>query len=142
MVLSDDDKRQWMQRVPLFRGCSPGALALLAERLGEIHFRAGQHMVTQGQVGNGLYMLVSGTAEVRRGDEVIAVLEPMDVFGELAVLDQKPRDATVVALGPVTALALASWDLIAALEEDPQLALNLLRELAGRIRVFENRHVN
>jgi len=142
VALSNDDKQHWMRNVPLFRGCSPEALARLAERLGEIQFRAGQHMVTQGQVGNGLYMLVSGRAEVRRGDEVVAVLEPMAVFGELAVLDQEPRDATVVALEPVTALALASWDLIAELEEDPQLALNLLRELAGRIRLLEDRHVN
>lgn len=142
MALSNDDKQQWMQHVPLFRGCSPEALARLAERLGEIEFRAGQHMVTQGQVGNGLYMLVNGKAQVRRGDDVIAVLEPMDFFGELAVLDQKPRDATVIALEPVTALALAAWDLIAELEKDPQLALNLLRELAGRIRLLEDRHIN
>ena len=62
-------------------------------------------MVTQGQVGNGLYMLVSGRAEVRRGDEVIAERNPMDIFGELAVLDQNASDATVVAIRPVTALA-------------------------------------
>ena len=142
MALSNDDKQHWMQNVPLFRGCSPAALARLAERLGEIQFRAGQHMVTQGQVGNGLYVLVSGRAQVRRGDEVVTILEPMAVFGELAVLDQQPRDATVIALEPVTALALASWDLIAELEEDPQLAINLLRELAGRIRLLEDRHVN
>ena len=128
-----------MQRIPLFQGCPDESLARLADRLGEIHFGTGQHMVTQGQVGNGLYILVSGRARVQRGDDVIAELGPTDFFGELAVLDQQPRDATVIAGEPVTALALASWDLIAELERDPQLALNLLRELAGRVRHDQDR---
>lgn len=142
MALSIEDKQRWMAHVPLFRGISPEALARLAERLGEIEFDPGQHMVTQGQIGNGLYIIVSGKARVQRGDDVVAELQPTDFFGELAVLDQRPRDATVIAIEPVTAVGLASWDLIAELEQDPPLALNLLRELAGRIRSLEDQFVN
>jgi CRP/FNR family cyclic AMP-dependent transcriptional regulator len=142
MALSTQQKRMWMERVALFQGCSDESLDRLAERMGEIEFRAGQHIVTQGQVGNGLYILVSGKARIQRGDDVIAVLEPTDFFGELAVLDQQPRSATVIATEPVTCLGLASWDLIAELENDPTLALNLLRELARRIRFLEDRYIH
>jgi CRP-like cAMP-binding protein len=141
MALGTQEKRSMMERVPLFRGCAQESLERLAQRMGEIQFSSGQHMVTQGQVGNGLYIMVSGKARVQRGDDVIAALGPTDFFGELAVLDQQPRNATVIATEPVTALALASWDLIAELEHDPQLALNLLRELAGRLRSIEDRYV-
>lgn len=142
MALGTDEKRRWLERIPLFHGCATDALDRLAERMGEVEFAAGQHMVNRGQVGNGLYIIVSGTARVQRGDDAIAVLKPTDFFGELAVLDQQPRNATVVAAEPVIALALASWDLVAELERDPQLALNLLRQLAGRIRAIEDEYVN
>ncbi|MEA2623794.1 MAG: family transcriptional regulator, cyclic receptor protein [Chloroflexota bacterium] len=141
MALDTNAKREWMARVALFRGCSPDALERLAERMGEVEFPAGHHIVTQGQVGSGLYILVTGRARVLRGDDLIADLEPGDFFGELAVLDQMPRSATVIALEPTTCLGLASWDLIAELERDPQLALNLLRELAGRIRFLEDQYI-
>jgi CRP-like cAMP-binding protein len=142
MTVTNEERRTWMERVPLFRGCSDESLNRLAERMGEIEFEAGQHIVTKGQVGNGLYILMSGKARIQKGDDVIAVLEPTDFFGELAVLDQQPRSATVIAIEPVTCLGLASWDLIAELERDPQLALNLLKELARRIRFLEDRYVH
>jgi CRP-like cAMP-binding protein len=142
MTVTTEQRRTWMDRVPLFRGCSDESLDRLAERMGEIEFEAGQHIVTMGQVGNGLYILMRGKARIQKGDDVIAVLEPTDFFGELAVLDQQPRSATVIAIEPVTCLGLASWDLIAELERDPQLALNLLKELARRIRFLEDRYVH
>ena len=56
------------------------------------------------------------------------------------MIDQLPRIASVIAEEPTSCLALASWDLIAELERDPPLALNLLRELAARIRAVEELH--
>lgn len=137
-----EDRVHWLARVQLFHGLATDALKRLADLMGEIRFSAGQQVVSQGQVGNGLYIIVSGKARIQRGDDVIALLESGDFFGELAVLDQQPRSATVIAVQPVTALGLASWDLIAELERDPRLALNLLRELAGRIRDLEDRYVH
>jgi CRP-like cAMP-binding protein len=90
--------------------------------------------VLQGQVGNGLYIVVSGAARVVQGADVLARLGPGDFFGELAVIDQQPRSASAYAEGPSSCLALASWDLMALLAEEPALALNLLRELASRLR--------
>jgi CRP/FNR family transcriptional regulator len=131
-----------MERVPLFHGVPQESLTRLAERAGEIDFEAGQHIVNQGQIGNGLYVIMAGEARIQRGDEEIAVLGQGDFFGELSVLDQKPRSASAVAVTDVSFLGLASWDLMAEIEHDPKLALNLLRELAGRIRYFEDRYVH
>jgi len=140
MALTTEEKMAWLERVELFKGCPPDALRRIAERGGEIEFPAGRHIVTQGVIGNGLYVIVSGRARVMKGDEVMAELGPGDFFGELSVIDQLPRLATVIAEEPTTCLGLASWDLIAEIERDPKLALNLLRALALRLRAAREEH--
>jgi CRP/FNR family cyclic AMP-dependent transcriptional regulator len=140
MALTADEKVAWLERVELFKGCPADALRRVAERCGEVEFPEGRHIVTQGVIGNGLYIIVSGLARVVKGDELVAELGPGDFFGELSVIDQLPRLATVIAEEPTICLALASWDLIAELEHDPQLALNLLRGLALRLRAAREQH--
>ena len=134
MALTGDERLAWLREVPLFRGCAESSLAALAERTAEIDFRPGQAIVQQGQVGNGLFILVKGTARVTTGDQELAHLGPGEVIGELSVIDQEPRVATVTAVEAVRCLALASWDLLALLEEDAQLGLNLVHELVRRLR--------
>jgi CRP/FNR family transcriptional regulator, cyclic AMP receptor protein len=140
MALTTEEKTAWLARVELFEGCSPAALRQIAERSGEIEFPAGRHIVTQGMIGNGLYIIVAGLARVVKGDETVALLGPGEFFGELSVIDQLPRTASVVAEEDTTCLGLASWDLIAEIERDPQLALNLLRGLASRLRAVREQH--
>ena len=134
MPLSDDDKRDWLAQVPLFHGASADVLGRLVDLTGELTFMAGQPIVLQGQVGNGLYIVVSGEARVVQGTRELDRLGPGDLFGELAVIDQQPRSASAFAVETTTCLTIASWDLLALLERDPKLALNLLRELAARVR--------
>jgi CRP-like cAMP-binding protein len=69
-----------------------------------------------------------------RDGESIATLGPGDFFGELSVLDGKPRNAQVVTIGPTTCLALASWDFEAVLLAEPKVTLAILRGLATRLR--------
>lgn len=134
MTLTTAEKRAWLERVPLFRDCAPEVLDRLAEACGEFDFGPDELIVRQGQVGNGLYIVVSGAARVTQGGTELARLGPGDFLGELAVIDQQPRAASAQAEGPTTCLTLASWDLLAMLGRDPTLALNLLRELAARLR--------
>jgi CRP/FNR family transcriptional regulator, cyclic AMP receptor protein len=140
MALTTEEKMAWLERVELFAGLPADAVQRLAERCGEIEFPAGHHIVTQGIIGNGLYIIIAGLARVVKSDEVIAELGPGEFFGELSVIDQMPRLATVIAEEPTTCLALASWDLIAEIERDPKLALNLLRALALRLRAAREEH--
>ena len=134
MSLTTSEKRALLEKVPLFRDCAPDVLDRLAEACGEFEFAPGELIVRQGQVGNGLYIVVSGGARIVQGDRELAHLGPGDFIGELAVIDQRPRAASAQADGPTTCLTLASWDLLAMLDRDPTLALNLLRELAARLR--------
>jgi CRP-like cAMP-binding protein len=134
MPLTTGERRRWLSQVPLFHGASDPVLDRLSDASGELSFGAGQPIVLQGQVGNGLYVVVSGVTRIVQGDTELARLGPGDFFGELAVIDQQPRSASVYALEPTTCLTLASWDLLAMLEREPKLALNMLRELAGRLR--------
>lgn len=140
MPLTTEEKMKWLSHVELFAGLPPDALARVAERCGEIDFPPGRHIVTQGIIGNGLYVIMSGRARVMKGDEVVADLGPGDFFGELSVIDQMPRLASVIAEEPTNCLGLASWDLIAEIERDPKLALNLLRALALRLRAAREEH--
>lgn len=139
MALTDDERLAWLREVPLFHGCAEASLLRIAERTADVSFATGASIVQQGQVGNGLFLIVAGTAAVTTGEQELARLGPGQVIGELSVIDQEPRVASVVALEPVTCIALASWDLLAVLDTDPHLARNLLTELARRLRAADAR---
>jgi CRP-like cAMP-binding protein len=134
MSLTIEEKRAWLAKVPLFRGCSPEAIEQLAAVTAEFAFSDDQAIVQQGQVGNGLHVIISGGARIVASTEELARFGPGDFFGELSVIDQRPRTATARAIGSTVCLALASWDLMSVLEREPQLAKNLLVELASRLR--------
>lgn len=134
MSLSRQEKLAWLEQVPLFKNCEREVVEQIADATGELGFEADQAIVKQGQVGNGLYIVVSGEVRIMAGSDELARLGPGQFFGELSVIDQQPRNATAYADGSTVCLALASWDLISLLERDSRLAMNLLRELAGRLR--------
>jgi len=139
VTLGRQDKVAWLEQVPLFSGCSHEVVERLADASTEVAFSAGQAIVMQGQVGNGLYIIMSGEVRILAGDDELARIGPGETIGELSVIDQQPRVAAAVASVDTVCLALASWDLIALIEQDPSLALNLLRQLAGRLRRADER---
>jgi CRP-like cAMP-binding protein len=140
MPISTDEKAAALARVPLFTGISDESMARLASVAGVQEFEDGQFIVRQGQVGTGLYVILRGAVRVIRGSTELARLAETDFFGELAVIDQQPRLASVQADGDVVCLALASWDLLQLVESDSALALNLIRGLASRIRATDEQH--
>ena len=94
MSLTTQEKRARLERVPLFRGCSSEVLDRLAAVTSEFAFPDAAPIVQQGQVGNGLYIIVSGGARIIAGTEELARFGPDDFFGELSVIDQRPRAAS------------------------------------------------
>ncbi len=140
MALTREERSRLLGGVELFAGIEPGAVADIADRAIEVEYAAGRHIVRQGEVGTGFFLLISGQARVIRNDEVLATLGPGDFFGELSVLDRMPRIAHVTTDTPVVCLALASWDLEALLLAQPALALALLRGLARRLREAREQH--
>lgn len=140
MPLQTEDKASVLASLPLFDGISDESMARLAAVTDEQDFAPGQFIVLQGQIGAGLYVILEGSARVVRGSEELARLGPTDFFGELSVIDQMPRSASVQSIEPTRCLALASWDLLDLLESDPKLALNMIKGLATRIREQGEQH--
>ena len=134
------DTIRFLQRVPLFQGLNSRQLGKLAERFVERKYAAGQSMVTQGQGGEGFFIIVSGKAEAIRvradGDRVVVnTFGPTAFFGEMALLDDGLRTATVQAVEACGCLVLTRWDFLGILKEDADMAVTVLQELARRFRI-------
>lgn len=141
MTLTRDRRIGLLAAAPLFAGVDADGIDRIADRAVEVDFPAGHVIVRQGEIGTGFFVIASGHARVVRDGETIATLEAGDFFGELSVLDGRPRTAQVVADAPTTCLALASWDFEAVVQEVPTVALSVLRGLATRLRdLTEARH--
>lgn len=134
MTLTRDRRTELLAAAPLFVAVDAAGLELIADRAVEVDFADGHVIARQGEVGTGFFVVVRGGARVVRDGDTIATLGAGDFFGELSVLDGRPRVAQVIAVGETTCLALATWDLEAVIGEQPSVGLALLRGLAERLR--------
>ena len=134
MTLTTDHRAELLASTPLLAGVDPEGIAMLAQRMVEVDFPKGGVIARQGEVGTGFFLIASGSVRVVRDGKTIARIGPGDFFGELSVLDGRPRVAQVVADEPTTCLGLATWEFEAAVKEQPAVALGVLRGLAGRLR--------
>ena len=126
-----------LERTQLFRGLKRRQLEGLAQRFVEREYAAGQAVVSQGQGGEGFFIVISGAADAiyKRADETEVTLNsfgPGDFFGELAVLTDSMRTASVVATKPTHCIVLTRWDLLGLLRSDADMAVAVLQQLAAR----------
>lgn len=141
MALSREQTIELLAATRLFAGVDADGLARIADRISELDVMAQRVIARQGEIGTGFFIIAAGSVRVIRDGATLAELGPGDFFGELSVLDGKPRNAQVVSTEPTTCLALASWDFEAVVRDQPSVALAILRELAGRLRqLTEERH--
>jgi CRP/FNR family transcriptional regulator len=131
----------FLRRVPLFQELDDHTLREIANAAVEQRWEAGQEIVRQGDTGVGMFVVRSGKVEiVQEHDgkhEKIRELGPGDFFGDMALLDEFPRSATVRALEPTTCLGLTRWHFRGILESHPQIALKFLPILTKRLRAAE-----
>ena len=123
-----------LARVPLFATCSTKDLQKIAKASDEIAVKAGTTLVDQGQQGREAFIVVDGTAAVKRNGRKITTLGPGAVIGELSLLDRGPRTATVTADTDMTVLVNDQRNFAGVIDQVPALAHKLLATLAGRIR--------
>lgn len=140
MTLTDDHTTRLLSKTRLFAGVDAEGIRRIADRITEIEVPAERVIARQGEIGTGFFLIASGAVRVVRDGETIAELGPGEFFGELSVIDGKPRNAQVVSTVPTTCLALASWDFEAVVREQPSVAIAILRELAGRLRDLTETH--
>ena len=134
-----------LARVELFSGLNKKELRTLAESCQERKYKAGTRIISQGDTGVGLYIITSGKVRIThssgpgQAEEDLATAGAGDVLGEMALLDDLPRSATITAVEDVTALLLPVWEFRTVLRNHPDIALKLLSVLSRRLRKAEQR---
>ena len=130
-----------LAQVPLFSACSRKDLGLVARRADEIEVEAGKVLITEGTHGHEFFVIMDGTADVTRSNTKVATLGPGASFGELALLDKEPRNATVVATKPMKLVVLGQREFGGLLDEVPGFSRKLLAGMAHRLRESDLRSV-
>jgi CRP-like cAMP-binding protein len=103
---------------------------------GERFASAGDVIVRRDDEATEMFVIRSGTVEIRRGDGVVAHLGRGDFFGEMSLLESLPRDADAVAVTDVSLLVITQGGLLVRLRRDPTFALEMLHRLSGRVRAL------
>ncbi|HEV2311377.1 MAG TPA: cyclic nucleotide-binding domain-containing protein [Acidimicrobiia bacterium] len=128
---------EWLAKVPLFNGLSKKQLrevSSLATRLDE---PAGTQLTKEGRVGNEFIIVLEGEIEIRKGDEIVATRGPGSYVGEIALLDNRPRTATVVAKTPVVIEVIGRREFRTLLADAPELQAEIMNTMAQRLAELE-----
>ncbi len=141
--MADDPSLTLLARCPLFAGVLPDDLRDVARHLRRRRFRRGEVIFHQGDPGDSLHIIASGAVKIllpsAEGDEaIIATLHAGDFFGELALIEEHPRSATVVADEPTECILFVAWEFTALLKEFPEMAIPLMNALIARLHRREH----
>ena len=127
-------------KVSLFSSCSNKDLEKIAKAGDEVKMDAGSVIVDQGQTGREAFVIISGSATVKRNGKKVATLGAGSVVGELSLLDHGPRTATVVTDTECTMLVISQRQFLAVIDAIPAISHKLLATLAGRIRELDRQY--
>jgi CRP/FNR family cyclic AMP-dependent transcriptional regulator len=123
-----------LRQVPIFAGLTDDDLQRLGRQMKERRFKEGAEVTTEGAGGAGFFVIVEGNATVSVGGEARATLGPGDYFGEIALIDEGTRSASIMAATDLLCYGLTAWEFRPFVEEHPQVAWTLLQTLAKRLR--------
>ena len=133
MPLRRDAKVELLKKVPLFADCSKTELRALAKTADEIDLREGTVMTREGRPGREFFVLVDGSALVSKKGRKVAELKGGDWFGEIALLTDTPRTATVTATSGVDVLVITDRRFKTVVETMPSIALKVLSSVSDRL---------
>jgi CRP/FNR family cyclic AMP-dependent transcriptional regulator len=130
-------KADLLRNVRLFSTCNKRELARIASLVDEVEAPEGKVIVRQGDPGRECFVIRDGKARAAIRGKGSAVLGPGSFFGEMSLLDQGPRSATVTAETDMHLLVLGSREFSSLVEEVPTVAVRMMRGLAERLREAE-----
>ena len=133
MPLPRNAKIELLKKVPLFAGCSKAELRELALVADELDLKEGRTLVREGRPGREFFILLEGSVRVSRNGRKLSELGPGDWFGEIALLTDVPRTATVTATSPIRVLVVTGRSFQRVVEKMPTIALKVLETLAQRV---------
>ncbi len=134
-----------LAHVELLSNLDKKELQVLSKSCQERKYSAGSTLIKQGDTGVGLYVIISGhvkTTQAKNPDRAevdLGTYGPGNVLGEMALLDDLPRSATITAVDDVTALLLPVWEFRATVRDHPEIGLKLLSVLSKRLRKTESK---
>jgi CRP/FNR family transcriptional regulator, cyclic AMP receptor protein len=131
--LRRDAKIELLKKVPLFAGCSKSELRQLAQTADELDLRQGTVLTREGRAGREFFVLIDGTADVTKKGKKIAELGPGDWLGEIALITDSPRTATVTATTPVDVLVITDRRFRSVVETMPSIAMKVLASVGQRL---------
>lgn len=126
-------KTELIRHVPLFADCSKQELARIASLADELDVRAGKVLTREGDRGREFFVIVDGAVEVRAKGRKLAELKAGDFFGEVALVSNAPRIATVTATTPLRVLVITDRAFRALLAKSPRIQSKVLQALAKRV---------
>jgi CRP/FNR family cyclic AMP-dependent transcriptional regulator len=134
-----DSVDEVLARAAIFQGVDPSAVAALCSQLQEVSFPRGHRVFNEGELGDRLYIITAGTVKVGCAtpdgrESLLTLMGPADMFGELAIFDPGPRTSSVTTLTAVQAVTMDRDALRVWIAERPEIADQLLRVLARRLR--------
>jgi CRP-like cAMP-binding protein len=132
-MLGKDSKVEAMEHVPLFSLLSKGELRRVAKLADEVDLRAGKVLTTEGTRGREFFVLLEGSADVRSNTRLLPALGPGDFFGEIALVTDVPRTATVTTTTPVRALVITDRAFRELMRAEPEIQGKVLEAVAQRL---------
>lgn len=131
-----------LSEIPLLEELDRKTIKRLAEQGKQRTYAAGEPIVNQGDPASAIYFLLSGRVRVEHFADgetsVLGELVPYAFFGELALIEQTPRTASVIAVQDTTCFLLLAWEFTALLKENPAMSEVLLRQMIGRLHRKEH----
>jgi CRP/FNR family transcriptional regulator, cyclic AMP receptor protein len=132
------DAASMIGSVPFFAGLDDKKKKAVASQGKELSYKQGDSIVDEGTMGVGFYLILDGKAEVRKSGKVLATLGKGEFFGEMSLIDESPRSADVVAVGPTKCWALTSWAFSGIVKTNPEIAMMMLKEMVKRLRTAQS----
>jgi len=125
---------KYLEKVPIFQPLPSNELEAVARSLKERVYEAGTVIVKQGDPGVGFFLIAEGTVEVAHDGHHVRDLGAGEFFGELALMEERERTATVTAKTRTTCLQLVRWDFRALLKQHPDIAVKVMEVVVRRLR--------
>ena len=126
-----EQKRQALRNMPLFSKLQERELLRIMQVADVLEYAQGECVVKEGDRGDELFIVVDGTLEIMRGEQVLSEVDPGEHFGEMALIRSTPRSATVRALEPSELIAIRRSEFFAILRKEHELAVKLLWQFLG-----------
>lgn len=133
-MLSTVEKVLFLKSIELFSQIPGEELARIAQIAVEDPKERGEEIFAEGDPGDALYLILDGRVRVHKGDRTVAELSERECFGEMALLDDEARSASVTALEDGRLLKISREDFQEILADDPEIALGVIKVLSRRLR--------